>query len=462
MNKISEIIDGGYCIGCGACAAVAPESIRIGFNRNGQYEASLHNDSLTTEIEKRVSYVCPFSDDGPNEDDIAKLSYSGASGTKRDSRIGSYKSLYVGHVAESDFRDIGTSGGVITWTLAELLSTGKVDAVIHVVPSGQAGKDVLFEFGVSKSVEDVKVGTKSRYYPVEMSSVLQTVMNTPGNYVVVGLPCFIKAVRRLALQDEVFASRVKFTVGLVCGHLKSRAFADYFAWNEGIQPGKLEAIDFRVKQSSGPAGYYGVKVEGGGIQEERLAKKYFGYNWGYNFFRYSACDYCDDVFSETADLCVGDAWLPGYNADSKGNSVVVVRSSELHELFAGAVQDGRLRFSCADADLIAKSQSGGLRDRREGLSYRLYLKERAGESAPHKRVAPNADGISRKRKAIYRVRMRLRECSHKYWLEAVEANSLQLFKRKMRFLMMCNDLLYFKPIALVRRCVRAAVRRIQR
>ena len=36
-----------------------------------------------------------------------------------------------------------------------------------------------------------------------------------------------------------------------------------------------------------------------------------------------ACEFCDDVVGETADMSVGDAWLPGYVSDWRGTSVVV-------------------------------------------------------------------------------------------------------------------------------------------
>ena len=50
----------------------------------------------------------------------------------------------------------------------------------------------------------------------------------------------------------------------------------------------------------------------------KRSNEFYGTHWGYNFFRYSACDACDDVFAETADISVGDAWLDGYIDDPMG------------------------------------------------------------------------------------------------------------------------------------------------
>ncbi|MGC9322644.1 MAG: Coenzyme F420 hydrogenase/dehydrogenase, beta subunit C-terminal domain, partial [Kosmotogaceae bacterium] len=64
----------------------------------------------------------------------------------------------------------------------------------------------------------------------------------------------------------------------------------------------------------------------------KKASDFYGYNWGYGFFKYKACDYCDDVVSETADVSVGDAWLPEYVNDSGGTNVVIVRNPVIKKI----------------------------------------------------------------------------------------------------------------------------------
>ena len=45
--------------------------------------------------------------------------------------------------------------------------------------------------------------------------------------------------------------------------------------------------------------------------------------------KYKACDFCEDVFGYCADVVLGDAWLPKYNKDPKGDNVVIVRNEEI-------------------------------------------------------------------------------------------------------------------------------------
>lgn len=429
MNSFQQIIVGGYCIGCGGCefGGVIP----ISMNKFGMYQADeLFAESLSQANLENALKVCPFSNDGPNEDAIGEKLF--ACDCYHDSRIGFYRDLYIGHVVEDDFRAKGTSGGVITWILTELLKSGRIDAVMHVKKVENPSDGILFSYGISQSAEEIIDGVKSRYYPIEMSEVLRQIKETPGHYVLVGLPCFIKAMRRLMEVDSVIKKRIVFCIGLVCGHLKSKAFADCFGWQAGIPPGELEEIDFRVKLMGRSAEDYGIYLRGAGHESIRPTRDYLGSNWGHNFFRYPACDYCDDVFAETADIAVGDAWLPEYVKDPAGTSIIVIRNPDLADMVAKAIDSSQLCFIESVPDQIAASQGGGLRDRREGLAYRLYLKKKRHEWVPNKRVKPDNKKITRQRARIYMARAQAGAASHSLWKKAVEQNDFCIFRRCMQ------------------------------
>ncbi len=426
-DSLLPIVEGGYCIGCGACSAATHSALPMQLSPIGTYRpsfAALAN--LSAEQTEQAVTVCPFSNVGPNETEIGQTLYRESA--TFDLRLGYYAELCVGHVSEVPYRERGSSGGVLTWILVELLATGAVDAVVHVKRVKSGDDNTLFRYAISRTISEVQNGAKSRYYPIELSGVLDEIRTKPGRYVVVGLPCFIKAVRRLTRVDETLQQRILYCVGLVCGHLKSQAFADSLAWQVGIQPGQLHQIDFRVKLPDRPSGDYGVQLIGGGIDTIRPIRELLGANWGHNFFRYSACDFCDDVFAETADMAVGDAWLPEYEQDSGGNSVVVVRHPHLQALVRQGVADKRLHFDAVDADKIAQSQAGGLRDRREGLAYRLYLKKRSQKWAPQKRVEPEHRHLTSQRARVYAARSVAGQASHKLWQKAVQAGRFEVFR----------------------------------
>jgi len=415
-------------------------------------------ESISEEESSRALLSCPFSDRGGDEDEIGESLF--AAGCKHDELVGYYQGLYAGYVDEDDYRAKGTSGGVITWILAELLKRGEVDAILHVTSDDSRASGKLFKYGISQNEEDVKQGAKSRYYPVELSKALQHMKDVPGRYVVVGLPCFIKGVRKLSLIDPVIKERVNYCVGLVCGHLKSKAFADCFGWQVGISPGKLEEIDFRVKIPGRSAGKYGVYLRGAGVEETQPTHNFLGCNWGHNFFRYSACNYCDDVFAETADIVVGDAWVKEYEKDSKGNSVVVVRDNRIMALIEEGRKEKRLALNKELLDMVISSQGGGLRDRREGLAYRLYLKKKSGEYFPQKRVAPSKRDVSIPRRQVYRMRLLMESESHISWERAVKVGDFSEFEKTMAHLIKRNKYLYANLSRLVKAKAKTVIKRL--
>lgn len=454
MTQLQQIIDGGYCIGCGGCDSASDGVISIAMDESGMYQADISSvDTLSNSTLGKALKACPFSDAGPNEDVIGEKLYG--NDCAHDSRLGYYNNLYIGYVAENDFRAKGTSGGVITWVLTELLKRGEIDAVAHVKKVDSPEDGILFQYGLSLTEEEIMDGAKSRYYPVEMSQVLEQIKSTPGRYAVVGLPCFIKAIRRLSEIDPVIKERVVLCVGLVCGHLKSKAFADCFGWQVGIPPGELEEIDFRVKLPGRSAGDYGMYLRGTGKEVTKPTREFLGANWGYNFFRYPACNYCDDVFAEVADIAIGDAWLPEYEKDSKGTSVIVVRNEKIGAFVEAARKNGLLSFTASTSNQIAESQAGGLRDRREGLGYRLYLLQKQRRWFPCKRVKPSVAGMSRQRRRIYKVRSEIGAASHVIWGEALNREDYQMFESSMMAHIRKTQRLYS---GFARRCVSAMKR----
>jgi coenzyme F420-reducing hydrogenase beta subunit len=137
-------------------------------------------------------------------------------------------------------------------------------------------------------------------------------------------------------------------------------------------------------------------------------------DWGAGFFQSSACNFCDDVVGETADISFGDAWVEPYASDGRGTNVVITRSEVLDRLVAAGIADGRLQLEPVDGGFVERTQAAGLRQRRDGLGYRLTWHR--GAVTPRKRVEPCARQPLR-RKLIYRCRAAISAWSHRvFWL----------------------------------------------
>jgi len=428
----TTVVAGGYCIGCGACALTCSK-IRMAMTSVGTCQPSLEPDTVLTPAEDRAaSTVCGFSALASNEDQISDALYQHQA--TRHPEIGYHLETFTGYVTEGTFRADGSSGGMGTWIVAELLRLRLVDAVIHVRPC-RPTEDIdtpLFEFSISRTESELRSGAHSHYYPVTLAGVMSRVKSDATlRYAFVGIPCFVKAARLLAQQDESIAQSIRYYIGLVCGHLKSSAFAMSLAWEAGIAPGSLRRIDFRDKIKGKSPRKYGFRAQGptesGTGEVARPMADTFGGDWGLGFFKYKACDYCDDVFAETADIVIGDAWLPQFDSDWRGTNILVVRHPLLLQVLTSGAAQARIQIAPIAADMAAASQRSGLNHRREGLSWRLWAADRRGDWRPPKRVVAGSIPVSRRRRRIYELREQLRDASHRAFARARERNDFGHF-----------------------------------
>lgn len=405
-----DIVGSDLCIGCGACVAGPARAVsaQMRLDGVGQYKPTGPASWFSTPT-RLFARTCPFSPVATNETDIAATRFPDAQGW--DPALGRFETTYVGAVSDETLRARGSSGGMVTWTAVALLERDLVDAVAHVGPTAGLG----FGYRISRTADEVRAGAKSRYHPVELSGVLSEIRSVPGRYAVVGVPCFVKALHLLRAAEPLLAERIVLTLGLFCGHSKSARMAESFAWQMEARPEDVESFDYRVKDPARPANWYAAEVT---LKTGEHRRKDWWLladgDWGAGFFQNPACDACDDVVAETADIAFGDAWIEPYASDGRGTNVVIVRSPVMAELIRTAIDDGRLALTPMDPAQVAETQAAGLRHRREGLAYRLTWPRRGVR--PRKRVPPRAEGLPTRRRLIYRLRAHIRIWSHRmFW-----------------------------------------------
>lgn len=413
------------CVGCGGCSVRTDGAIPVRLGRYGLYQADL--SGVAPAHVHAADSVCPFSDASKDEDRVAREAFGNL---PADHRIGRYSAIHAGRLVD-DERVIGSSsGGLTSWFLATLLERGIVDGVIHV---GRVPGTPVFDYQISLTPEELLRSRKSMYTSTTLDEALRRIRGDGRTYAVVGVPCFITAMRHLEDADKGLRDQVTWHVGLVCGHLKSRFFAESLAWQARVPPHELESIDFRVKNPSRRSYAYDYEVRSrrGESRLRRTASAIDG-NWGYGAFQPEACNFCDDVFAETADIVFGDAWLPEYTEDWLGTNVVVTRRADADQILAGGVEAGAIRLQSLTADRAAQSQAGNFRHRRDGLRVRLADDLAAGLSVPRKRVEPSYDGVSAQRVALIRQRRAMSELSLRTFARAREAGRLTEYTRPMR------------------------------
>lgn len=407
----ADIVRSGLCIGCGACAGLAPAG-RAGmeFDAHGLLRPRADADWMATGP-RGFAGICPFSPRAADEDAIAADVFPAA--PRHAASVGRYESAWVGHVAEDDFRLHGSSGGLVSWVACELLAKGLVDAVVHVVPCAEPQREGrFFSYRISRTREQVRDGAQSRYHPIELSTVLREIAERPARYAVVGIPCFIKAVQLLRRHDPLYRERIVHTLGLFCGHMKSARFTESLALQMGLPLARVRGVEYRHKAADRPANWYSSRLTlDDGSQPIQDWWHLADGDWGAGFFMAPACNFCDDVVAETADVSFGDAWVEPHSSDWRGTNVMLVRSPVIGRLVEQALAEGRLSLDAVDDGYVADTQAAGLRQRREGLAWRLARRRRG--LAPRKRVAPDASSPAPRRRLVYAMRQAISAWSHR-------------------------------------------------
>ena len=455
---IEDVVAGGLCVGCGACSVATSGAIPITIGRRQSFEASLAG--VSEPDLRRASGVCPFSDESENEDRIAARVLP--PGTPTDERIGGYRQIAAARVTDSGWLLGSSSGGLTSWTAVKLLERGDVQGIIHVRPDVTG--DGLFSYQVSHSVEAFRSHRKSMYYSTSFADALQAIRGDGRRYAFIGVPCFIRAARLLCDADEPLRNQLAFFLGLVCGHLKSFGFAESLAWQVGVDPARLGAVDFRVKVPGRSSSSYDFGARARGAHEliTRSTGSLVGGSWGHGAFQLNACNYCDDIFAETADVAFGDAWLPQYKEDWRGTNVVITRNPVIDAILHRGVAAGELTLESLTIDEVAASQAGNFRHRRDGLSVRLADDVALGVPIPRKRVGPGSRPVSRARVRMIRTRREMSARSQELFSEAKSPQSLQFYLDGMTTLIAQYRRAEMRALPLWRQAARVAHRALRR
>ncbi len=276
--------------------------------------------------------------------------------------LGWHLGSVLGYSAAGEHRSSAASGGLLTWCLENLLSQGMVDRVSIV--RFHRTENSFFEFQEASSPEDIRSAAGSVYQPVEISSLIRRMLAEPNlRWAVVGVPCLCSAIRAL----PQLRNSVRYLFGLACGMYQNVMYTEMLLSKAGVAANEVAGIGFRDKSTGGRANNYGFAAwDEAGCRSVPVRYQGLPFFLGSNgYFRLDACNYCKDVFAESADACFMDAWLPECVADSRGTSLVVIRNKEVHNLFAAGVASEELCLTGAGANDVVNSQASQVRRKQE-------------------------------------------------------------------------------------------------
>ena len=238
--------------------------------------------------------------------------------------LGNYEDIWIGYSNSAALRRNGSSGGVITHTLAYLLQAGRIDGAVvlrHGFPEPWLSSSII-----ATTVDEILASSQSVYVPVPVNTVLQQVEQFQGRLAYVGLPDQVASLRRLQQLGHPGAKKVKYVIGPYVGTLMYLRGLESFLSSNGID-GLKDVKSLRYRAGEWPGNLVVESQNGRKIQ----AKKFY-YNYLIPFYITKSTLYSPDFANELTDLSVGDAWSPEYEQKGAGFSVVVARSPAAVEI----------------------------------------------------------------------------------------------------------------------------------
>jgi len=328
-----EVIDCDLCTGCGTCIGVCPVHTLA-------YENGRVVDAGKRCVQcGRCSAVCPGKE-FPMDEWSQELFQK-----KYDSRklFGTYQGIYNAYAVKDEIRVTGSSGGVVTQILIDLLRLHIIDGAVAV----REKKEEPYRFAsfIAVSEEEIIRAAQSKYVVIPVNQVIREIERTGKKVAYVGLPCQIQGMRKAMKVNPRLADQVAVLISLFCGFNMEERATEYLIKKGGFQKPEVEKLSYRHKKDR-ETGFY-IRGKDG--------REFFVNKHGYTFmnllFSPRRCWKCYDYSGEFADLSVGDAWEKG-----PGFSRVIVRTQRGNDIFEKLRDIGSIYAKPCDEGAIIKTQ----------------------------------------------------------------------------------------------------------
>ena len=414
-NVIEIVVSADMCVGCGVCAGVCPAQCLSMKMEHGEHKPVLVSECLANC--SLCLEVCPFYDHEKHQDNLARDNFSDRHGIQINPTVGYYLESFIGFSKINKQREMGASGGMVTWLLEQLFISGEIDKVVTVRALNN-GKKPLFEMAILDNIEEVRESAGSYYYPVEISGALRHILSDKEEhrYAVVGLPCVLHGLRRAMTKQKKLRNRIKYLLGLVCGFCPAAYYTEVLSVWAGIHPSKVQTAGYRFQEGTKVGCDFQFKAKRGDGRESRPLGllETFKYLWGRHYFAHNACNYCDDVYAEVADAVFMDAWLPELLHETRGTSIIVVRNSGLRDIFIEGERQGTCNLEACSIEDVINSQKQLIQQKKESIRKRIAIAYMDGKWLPEMREE-SADLVKVNESRDIRRRFRTVWASKRFW-----------------------------------------------
>ncbi len=333
-----EVIDAGLCTLCGACTGSCPYLIR--------YKDRIVLIDNCTFAEGQCYRYCPRT--YTNFDEVSQRVF-GAPFNK--GALGIMTESFLARATDSQIREMGQDGGVVTTLLSVALAEGMIEGAVETKMSADKTPCGF----IARSREELLQCAGNSY---EVSPVLEALNRIPCESAeklgVVGVPCQVEAIAKMKTyppQNRVSIDNVKLVVGLFCGWVLTNGFHQFLKENFDLR----KVVKFDIPHH--PANTFDAYTKSGkkSVNLDEVRK-----------FINPACTYCWDMTAEFADISVGSG-----RAMFKGWNTVLVRTKTGSELMDLAKTKRALDIQPIPTDSLTHLKKIALKKKRRVLEERL-------------------------------------------------------------------------------------------
>jgi coenzyme F420 hydrogenase subunit beta len=223
-----------------------------------------------------------------------------------------------------------------------------------------------------------------------MNLILKETVDFPGRLGYVGLPDQVASLRSLQRLGHPGALKVDYVFGLYMGTGIYLGAIESFLRMNGVRS-LDEVAELRYRYGEWP-GHLHIKTRSGKIIQ---AKKFY-YNYLIPFYITQTSLLSVDFTNELADLSVGDAWHPKYEASGGGFSVIISRTSKAEKLLQDMKLSGELVAEQVEPEEAMSMHSHMLDFKKRGAFIRIQWLSVLGHPVPDYGYEPKYIPLSRR------------------------------------------------------------------
>jgi coenzyme F420 hydrogenase subunit beta len=379
-RTVHDVAAGKLCTGCGVCAYLAPEEIRmVDVLDHGRRPLPLLPTGGPGPGAAAALGCCP----GVRLEHDTATAAPGEIAELREA-FGPVRALWEGYAADPEIRLAGSSGGVATALAAYCLEHEGMAGTLHV--GARADVPYLNETRMSRTRAELLAAAGSRYAPASPCDRLDLIEAADGPCVFVGKPCDVAAVRMARRVRPALDARVGLTVAVFCAGTPTTRGTLEMLDRLGVRdPDRVESVHYRGDGWPGRARARTVDDPPG-----ELRTLSYEQSWGdiLQKHRQWRCYLCADHTGEFADVAVGDPWYRPTGGDP-GRSLVLARTERGVRIVEAAVAAGALVLDRVEPRILPASQPN-LVAARGSVWGRLVTLRAAGLMTPRLRHLPMA------------------------------------------------------------------------